>query len=44
MNDKPFWENSYGNNNVSTFKKGPTQDINDFYTIDEKIDSKNLQN
>lgn len=28
---KPFWEQSYSDNKVSTFAKGPTVDVMEFY-------------
>lgn len=31
--DKPFWEKTYGDMSVSTFSKGPTVDIQEFYTL-----------
>jgi len=30
---KPFWENTYRNDDVSTFSKGPTKDIEEYWTI-----------
>lgn len=30
---KPFWEQTYANDDVSTFSKGPTVDIQEFYTL-----------
>ena len=33
MNAKPFWEQTYRNMEVSTFLKGPTVDVNEYYTI-----------
>ena len=30
---KPFWEQSYSDNHVSTFAKGPTVDVMEFYEI-----------
>ncbi len=29
--DKPFWEIGYSDKNVSTFAKGPTKDVGEFY-------------
>ena len=31
MQDKPFWEQSYSDYEVSTFSKGPTADVEEFY-------------
>jgi len=31
MADKPFWEQTYKNKEVSTFSKGPTKDVCDFH-------------
>lgn len=33
MQERPFWEQSYANMDVSTFSKGPTMDVNKFYPI-----------
>lgn len=33
MQQKPFWEQTYGNADVSTFSKGPTVDVNEYYAI-----------
>ena len=33
MGEKPFWEQTYGNADVSTFSKGPTVDVNEHYGI-----------
>ena len=30
---KPFWENTYTDDNVSTFAKGPTADIADYWSL-----------
>ena len=31
MPEHPFWERTYADNDVSTFSKGPTVDIDEFY-------------
>ena len=31
MTGKPFWEQTYKNKEISTFSKGPTDDVRDFY-------------
>lgn len=31
MTEKPFWEDGYNNENVSTFAKGPTKDLAEFH-------------
>lgn len=36
MEAKPFWERTYANRDVSTFQKGPTADINEYYSIFKK--------
>ena len=33
MENKPFWEETYADNTVSTFTAKPTKDIQDFYKI-----------
>lgn len=33
MELKPFWESTYANKDVTTFQKGPTTDIAEFYNI-----------
>ena len=33
MQERPFWEQSYANMDVSAFSKGPTMDVNEFYPI-----------
>ncbi len=33
MQDKPFWEQLYADMAVSTFSKGPTVDVNEFYHV-----------
>lgn len=33
MDTKPFWEQTYSDKNVSTFSKGPTVDVNEFFGI-----------
>ena len=33
MQDKPFWEESYSDFEVSAFSKGPTVDVEEFYEI-----------
>lgn len=33
MENKPFWEQTYGDKSVSTFSKGPTVDVKEFYGI-----------
>ena len=33
MTDQPFWEQTYSDRRVSTFSKGPTVDIQEFYGI-----------
>ena len=33
MQDKPFWEQSYSDYEVSTFSKGPTVDVEEFYEM-----------
>ena len=33
MQDKPFWEQSYSDYEVSTFSKGPTADVEEFYEM-----------
>lgn len=33
MQAKPFWEQTYSNKDVSTFSKGPTVDVGEFYTL-----------
>lgn len=33
MQQKPFWEQTYSNSDVSTFSKGPTVDVNEHYGI-----------
>lgn len=33
MELKPFWEQTYSNADVSTFSKGPTVDVNEYYAI-----------
>mgnify|MGYP000408746975 CR=1 FL=1 len=33
MQDKPFWEQSYSDYEVSTFSKGPTADVEEFYEV-----------
>ena len=39
MQEKPFWEQTYANMNVSTFCKGPTVDVNELYQIFPKNSS-----
>ena len=31
--EKPFWEQTYGDDLVSTFKKGPTTDVKEYWTL-----------
>lgn len=31
--DKPFWEKTYTDDDVSTFSKGPTADVNEFWSL-----------
>ncbi|MDR0469189.1 MAG: methyltransferase domain-containing protein, partial [Peptococcaceae bacterium] len=31
--NKPFWEQTYRDNSVSTFSKGPTADIAEYWTL-----------
>lgn len=31
--DRPFWEQTYADRDVSTFSKGPTVDVKEFYTL-----------
>ena len=33
MQDKPFWEQSYSDYEVSHFSKGPTVDVEEFYEM-----------
>lgn len=33
MQTKPFWEETYRNKEVSTFSKGPTVDVGEFYRL-----------
>ena len=33
MQDQPFWEQTYADNQVLTFSKGPTVDVKEFYEI-----------
>lgn len=33
MQAKPFWEQTYSNQDVSTFSKGPTADVAEFYKL-----------
>ena len=33
MNLEPFWEKTYANKDVTTFQKGPTIDIAEYYGI-----------
>lgn len=33
MQERPFWEQFYADMEVSTFSKGPTVDVNEFYNI-----------
>lgn len=33
MSEKPFWEQTYADLNVSTFSTGPTMDVNEFYEL-----------
>lgn len=33
MQEKPFWEQLYADMEVSTFSKGPTMDVNEFYNV-----------
>ena len=33
MSDKPFWETSYRDKDASTFSKGPTVDLGEYYPI-----------
>lgn len=33
MQERPFWEQTYADMDVSTFSKGPTVDVNEFYQI-----------
>lgn len=33
MQERPFWEQSYADMDVSTFSKGPTVDVNEFYHV-----------
>lgn len=39
MEAKPFWEQTYANKDVSTFQKGPTTDINEYFCIFKKNSS-----
>jgi tellurite methyltransferase len=39
MEAKPFWEQTYTNRDVSTFHKGPTADINEYFSIFNKESS-----
>lgn len=39
MQEKPFWEQTYADMDVSTFCKGPTVDVNEFYHIFPKNSS-----
>ena len=31
--DKPFWEQTYSDDSVSTFAKGPTVDVAEYWTV-----------
>ena len=33
MQERPFWEQLYADMEVSTFSKGPTMDVNEFYNV-----------
>ncbi len=33
MQEKPFWEQTYSDSSVATFSKGPTVDVNEYYSI-----------
>ena len=33
MQERPFWEQLYADMEVSTFSKGPTVDVNEFYNV-----------
>lgn len=33
MQEKPFWEQTYADLDVSTFSKGPTLDVNEFFEL-----------
>ncbi len=33
MQEKPFWEKTYSDSGVATFSKGPTVDVNEYYSI-----------
>lgn len=33
MGEKPFWEQGYSDNTVSTFSKGPTEDVEQFWSL-----------
>lgn len=39
MEKKPFWEQTYANKDISTFQKGPTADIKEYFSIFKKESS-----